>query len=81
MKSSKRMRIHATESVNYELRKMNKVNLRGLLPPECKTKDVRVKPPKLPPLDIPEEYHSKIVDHVNVLGIDFYNRECSTVTG
>jgi len=81
MKSSKRMRIHATESVNYELRKMNKVNLRGLLPPECKTKDVRVKPPKLPPLDIPEEYHSKIVDHVNVLGLDFYNRECSTATG
>ena len=78
---AKRMRIHATESVNYELRKMSHVNLNGFLPPECTTGDQRVKPPKLPPLTIPDEYHSKMVDHVNVLGIDFYNRECSTATG
>ena len=75
------MRIHATESVNYELRKMGRANLSGLLPPECKTVDVRFKPPKLPDLTIPDEYHAKMVDHINVLGIDFYNRECSTATG
>ena len=79
--SAKRTRIAATESVNYEFRKMAATTLSGLLPPECKTEDTRTKPDIPLTLTIPEEYHSKMVDHVNVLGIDFYNRECSTATG
>ena len=81
MKGAKRTRIAATESVNYEFKKIAGTSLSGLLPPECKTEDTRFKPDTPIPLSIPEEYHSKMVDHVNVLGIDFYNRECSTATG
>jgi len=81
MKSSKKVRIAATESVNYELRKMSRVNLGGLLPRDCKSEDQRTKVPTMPKLSIPEEYHATMVDHINVLGIDFYNRECSTATG
>ena len=78
---AKPIRIHATESVNYEMKRMQSLEIGSLIPPECKTEDVRPKHTKTPPLAIPEEYHAKIVDHVNVLGIDFYNRECSTATG